>query len=105
MTPPMRPVLRNRRVEQLAHPPDVLDAGSVGEEAVVADAMEPARQDVDQEAADELVGSQCHDLLALATLGAIVLPLEGDAVAIERDQAGVGDRDAMSVARQIGLAR
>ncbi len=33
-------------------------AGGAGEQAVVPDAVEAARQDVEQEAADELVGSQ-----------------------------------------------
>src|ERR1700674_51582 len=92
-------VLRNRRTEQLTRPREFLGARAVGEEAVMADAMEPARQHVGQEAADELVGCECHDLLPLASLGAIVLALEGDAVAVECDQAGVGDGDAMCVAR------
>jgi hypothetical protein len=42
--------------------------------------MESPRQDVDQEASDELIGGECHDLLALASFGAIVLSLEGKAV-------------------------
>src|SRR6266536_6610644 len=66
-------ILRNRRVEQLAYPPEVVDAGAVGEQAVVADAMEPAWQHVDQEAADELVGGEGHELPPLAPLGAVVL--------------------------------
>ena len=35
---------------------------AVGEEAVVADAMEAVRQRVQQEAPDELVGVERHDL-------------------------------------------
>jgi hypothetical protein len=42
-----------------------------------------------------------HDLLPLAALGAVVLPLEGHGVAIKRDEAAFGDGDAMGVARQI----
>ncbi len=42
-------------VEQLTRLRDVVGASGVGEEAVVADAMEAAGQHVDQEAADELV--------------------------------------------------
>ena len=88
--------------EQLARLGDVVGAGAAGEQAVVADAVEALRQDVDQESADELVGGERHDLLAVATLGAIVLPSEGDAGAVAGDQPAVGDGDAVGVARQIG---
>ena len=43
-------------VEQTAHSGDVVGARAAGEQAVVADAVEAGRQDVDQEAADELAG-------------------------------------------------
>ncbi len=66
--------------EQLARPRDVVGAGAFGEQAVVADAVEAVRQHVDQEAANELVGGERHELVAIAALGAIVLPSEGDAV-------------------------
>jgi hypothetical protein len=54
-----------------------------------------------QEAADELVGIERHHPVSLLTFEAIVLPLEGNALVIERDQATVGDGDAMGVARKI----
>src|SRR5882762_33293 len=66
--------------EQLTRPRDVICARAAGEQAVVADAVEAVRQDVDEKAADELAGGECHDLLA--TIGAIVLPAEGDAGAV-----------------------
>ncbi len=66
--------LRSRRIEQLPCPRDVLDMLAAGEQAVVADAMETTRH-VDQEAADELVGGERHELLSFAALGAIILPL------------------------------
>ena len=62
-------------------------AGGAGEQAVVPDAMEAARQDVEQEAADELVGRQRHDLLPVGAVAAIVLVAEGDAGLVEGDQA------------------
>jgi len=99
------PAFRFCNGEQLTRACDVVGAGAAGEQAVVTDAMEASRQDVDQEAADELAGGQCHDLLALATIGAIVLPSEGDAVVADCDQPAVGDGDAVSVARQIGEQR
>ena len=46
---------------------------AAGEQDAVADAVEALRQDVEQEAADELVGGECHDLLAVGAAAAIVL--------------------------------
>ena len=48
--------LCRRHVEQAARLGDVVGAGAAGEQAVVTDAVEAVRQDVDQEAADELAG-------------------------------------------------
>ena len=84
-------VLRFCNGEQLARMGDVVGARAAGEQAVVADAVEAVRQDVDQESADELIGGECHDLLALATIGTIVLPSEGDAGAVAGDQPAVGE--------------
>ena len=39
-----------------------------GEQAVVADAVEPAWQKVEQEAADELVGAERHDPLPVCAI-------------------------------------
>ena len=94
--------LRRRHIEQTARLGDVVGARAAGEQAVVADAVEALRQDVDQESADKLGGSECHDLLAITTIGAIVLPSEGDAGAIAGDQPTVCDGDAVGIARQIG---
>ena len=43
----------------------------------------PRRQDVDEEAADELVGCERHQLVSIAAFDPVVLPLEGDAVPVE----------------------
>jgi len=75
------------------------------EQAVVADAVEPAWQKVEQEAADELVGAERHDTLPVRTIAAIVLVAEGDAGLVEGEQPPVRDGDAMSVAREIGEHR
>src|SRR5205807_8948229 len=53
-------------VEQLTRPRDVVGASAIGEEAIVTDAVEAARQDVDQEAADELVDGERHHLGPMA---------------------------------------
>jgi hypothetical protein len=89
-------------VEQTARPGDVVGARAAGEQAVVADAVEATRQDVDQESADELAGGEYHDLLTIAAIGTIVLPSEGHVGAVAGDQPAVGDGDAVGIARQIG---
>ena len=65
----------------------------------MADAHEAFGQHMEEEAAQELGGVERHDA-QLAAVG-IVLPSEGDALAIEAKQAVIGDGDAMGVAAQI----
>src|SRR5262249_36920656 len=77
--------------EQFAGPCDVVGAGGLGQQAVVADAEEALGQDVDEESADELVCGECHALVSISALDTVVLPLEGDAVLVECDQAAIGD--------------
>ncbi len=87
----------------------VLGAPAVGEQSVVADAVEALGQDVDEEASDELLRGQRHDLLPVASpigiWGPVVLPLEGHAAVVEGDETAVGDGDAVGVARQVGEDR
>src|SRR6266496_4182784 len=91
--------------EQLAGACDVVGAGGLGEQAVVADAVQALGQDVDEEAADELVSCECHHLVAIGAFEPIVLVFEADSVFVERDQPAVGDGDAMGVAGQISQYR
>ena len=84
-----RRVLDRRRCgysEQLPGTRNVGRAASAGKEAVVTDAVEALRKDVEQEAADEFVRAQCHGALAVGAVTAIILVAEGDAVLVERDQ-------------------
>jgi hypothetical protein len=91
-----------RHGKQLTDTLDILGAGLTGEEAVVADAVEARWQDMHQEAADELACiERHHPVVSLGAVKAIILPLEGDALVVGRDQAAVGDRDAVGVARKI----
>src|SRR5262245_65632025 len=46
--------------EQLAGTRDVVGGGGLGQQAVVADAVEALGQDVDEESTDELVCGECH---------------------------------------------
>ena len=52
----------------------------------MADAVKAAWQDMEQEAADELVRRERHDALPLGTIAAVVLVAEGDAGLVERNQ-------------------
>ena len=72
---------------------------AVRQESIVADAGKSARQDVHQESADEFVRRERHGLLSVVV--GVILPLEGDALAVEGRQARIGDRRAMGVAGQI----
>ena len=60
-------------------------------------AVEAEREDMQQEAAHELVGVERHDLTALGAATAIILVAEGDAGLVEADQATVRDRDPVCV--------
>ena len=71
----------------------------------MADTVEALGQDVKQEAADELVGLERHDLLTLRAAAAIILVAKGDAGLVEREQPPVRDGDAVGVAREIGEHR
>ena len=63
-------------------------ARRTGKQAVVADAMEAAWQDVEQEPTNELVGGERHDLLPVGARAAIVLVAEGDAALVEARSGG-----------------
>ena len=91
-----------RRREQLSGALDGVRSKGAGEEAVMSDAVEAARQHVQEKAADELVGVERHRFEPVAALDPVVLPLEGDGLLVERDEAGVRDRDAVGVAGEIG---
>ena len=71
----------------------------VGEEAEVADAHKAARQQVEQEAAQELFDRQDHEPLLVAVSG--VSPTEGNVVLRKRDESVVRDGDAVSVGTEI----
>ncbi len=74
-------------------------AVAVGEEAEVADAYEARRQQMEQEASQELIDSQSHEPFLVAVRG--VAPAEGDVAIVESDQPGVRDGDAMGVCAEI----
>src|SRR5450759_5863014 len=75
-------------------------AVAVGHEAEVADTVEAIGQGVKEEAANELIGLELHDLGGAALT--VILPSKGDMVVVECDEAAIGNGDAVSVAAEIG---
>jgi hypothetical protein len=69
------------------------------EEAEVANTNEPSRQDMQQEAAEELVRAHSHVPLLIAV--SIILPKKRDLAVGERYKSVVRDGDAMGVASQV----
>jgi hypothetical protein len=100
--PGQKAVLSGRRwhwlMQKVASGSDVVLAVGVGEQAVVADPMKALGQQMQQEAAHELIGLQGHGFVACVSVFAIVLPAEGDASIIQCHEARVGDGHPMGVA-------
>jgi hypothetical protein len=92
---------RHGRGDQFPGARDIGLAGGAGEEAVMTDAVEPLRQDVEQEAPDELVGREHHRAKPRLPVAAVVLVAKGDAALVESEQAAVRDGDAVGVAGEI----
>jgi hypothetical protein len=63
----------------------------------VSDAVKAVGQDVQQEAADELVGIEGHDAVAGLAVAPVIFPFEVDAFPIEGEEARIGDGDAMPI--------
>src|SRR5215472_9258235 len=93
---------RQRRGDQFLGTRDVRPAGGAGEQPVVADAVKALGQNVEQEAPDELVGTERHCAVARLPVAAVILVPEGHAALVESNEATVRDGDAMSVASEVG---
>jgi len=79
----------------------VVVADGVGEKAVVSDTVESMWQDVDEEAADELVGIEGHGFVSVSLFSPVIFVFEGNAMITLGYQAVVGDGDAVSIAGEI----
>src|SRR4051812_20705869 len=71
--------------EQLPTTGELARALSIAQEAEVANAMKPFRQDMDQEAANKLVGGEGHGGVRVAV--PVVFPAEADLAVVDREQA------------------
>ncbi len=76
-----------------------LTAFAVGKQSEVADLDEAGRQDVEQEAADELDRVESHD--AAAVVMSRVSPTEAHLSVFEAEGPSVGDGDAVRLAGQV----
>ena len=81
---------------------DIGFAAGAGQHPVVADAMNPLGQNVEQEAPDELVGAERHCAVPRLSIAAVILEPEAHAALVESNEATVRDGDAMGVAGEVG---
>ena len=88
-----------RHAEQVAAYSELFLAVAVPQEPVIANALEPVRQHVQQETPDEFPGAQGHrfDLIA----STIVFPLEPDLIVSDVEQAVIGDGDAVGITAHV----
>jgi hypothetical protein len=91
-------------MQQCARSREVRPAPGIGEQAVVADAMKAAGQHMQQEATHKLIGTERHHLAAWLSTGQIVLPAEGDALSIERNESLIGNRHPLRAAGKMRLS-
>src|SRR5262252_5563984 len=87
--------------EEAAGQCNIVRPGGIGEKAVVTDAVKAVGQDMDQEAADKLVGVERHQLVASVGLGPVILPFEGHALAVEGDEPAIGNSSPVCVAGKV----
>ena len=79
---------------------EVSSAPAIAEQSVVTQPGESAREHMQEEASDELVGVETHDL-ALVAVG-VVAPSESNVLGVEVDEAVVGDGALVGVAPEVG---
>ena len=82
---------RGLNLQQFTCPLEVVAALGVGDQPIVADAVEAPGQNVQQEAAHELVGTERHRLITRPPLGSVILPAKGDTPLVQGDEASVGE--------------
>lgn len=85
--------------KELTAESDFIVASAIGEEAIVADAVEAVQQGVQEKATNELIGIKHHHFGF--TILPIVLPGKAHLAVGKRDQPTVGDGDAMRIAAEI----
>ena len=72
---------------------------AIGEEAIVPNAVKSVWQSVEQEAANELVIAQSHDLVLVVV--PVIFPAEANDTVTVVDQAAVGDCHTVRIAAEV----
>jgi hypothetical protein len=85
--------------EQRTAPSESLFFGSIRQETEVADAHKPVRQDVEEKAADKLIGIENRGLFSVAVFAITVA--QSDLALIDGEDTVVGKRHAVSIATQV----
>lgn len=93
--------LRRWRLKQRARLSEIGLACAVGEETVMSNAVKAIGKNVQQKATNKLLNAERHAAIPIPPLASIILPFKAHAPPVERDEPTVGDRDTMSVAREI----
>lgn len=92
--------LLNDYTQKLAASGQLSSPVTVTQQAVVSDFYEAVRQDVKQEAADELEDVNGHPF---STVAVLPIPVrEGDLLILAGEQPVVGDGDSVGIASQVG---
>ena len=89
-------------IEEGAYRGEIVSAVAVGEQTIMADAVQAFGEDVDQEATDKLVSAERHRPVSLMALAPVILDAECNGVRFGLNQPSVRDCDAVGVARQVG---
>src|SRR5262249_419972 len=87
--------------EQLACSRKVFRAGRLGQKSVVTNAMEALRQDVDEEAADELACGERHYFLARSARATKNLVVLRHAVVVEPNTSAIWKGNKVGMGREI----
>lgn len=72
---------------------------AIGQQSELAEALEAARENMQQEATNELVSFESHGSLLMAM--GIVFPAKSNVAVFKSEQAVIGDGDAVGVAPEI----
>lgn len=87
------------RANELTSLLDVVGAGAIGQETIIANADEALRKDVHEETADELGDLELRDFVGIVIR--IVTPTKGNGLVVECDDAAIGDGDTVSIGSEI----
>ena len=90
---------RRRSIQESAAKGQSIATVTVGEEAEIADLGEALGKNMDEKAADELVGIESHGSDAIVFFA--VSPLECDLAVLKCHQAVVGDGNAVGIAAEV----